>query len=104
MPPLFYCLVASLLLQAIVALAQIAPTSPARQRADSRRAMREASRTDLPYQASHFDRTRQQLPRGGSPPHPPRAHEPRFDHRGRPRKAASGFWNWRRRPKNEPKS
>jgi len=103
MPSLFHCLVASLWLLATVASAQIAPTSPARQRADNRRAVREASRTKLPYQASHFDRVHQQLPRGGSPPNLPVANEPRFDHRGRPRKTKSGFWNWHRHPKNEPK-
>lgn len=102
MPSLFHCLVASLLLLATVASAQIAPTSPARQRADSRRAEREASRTDLPYQASHLT-VAHQLPRGGSPPNPPVANELRFDHRGRPRKVKAGFWNWHRHPKNEPK-
>ncbi|MGI4736653.1 MAG: hypothetical protein ACRYG7_15885 [Janthinobacterium lividum] len=102
MPSLFHCSVASLLLLATVASAQIAPTSPARQRADSRRAVREAGRADLPYQGSHLT-VAHQLPRGGSPPNPPVANEPRFDHRGRPRKAKPGFWNWRRWAKNEPK-
>ncbi|TDN40090.1 hypothetical protein A8B98_15985 [Hymenobacter sp. UV11] len=91
------------LLLATAAQAQIAPTSPARQRADNRRALREARSTDLPYQDSHLDVTRQQLQRGGTAPGPRVAGEPRFDRHGRPRGSEAGFLGLRRRVKNEPK-
>lgn len=97
------CLLGSLLLLATTAQAQIAPTSPARQRADNRRALREAHRTDLPYQDSHLDVTRQQLRRGNTDPGSHVAGEPRFDRHGRPRGSEAGFLGLRRRAKNEPK-
>ena len=96
-------LLGSLLLLATAAPAQIAPTSPAHQRADNRRALRETRRTDLPYQDSHLDVTRQQLRRGSTAPGPRVASEPRFDRRGRPRGSEAGFLGLRRRAKTEPK-
>ncbi|AMR28182.1 hypothetical protein A0257_14535 [Hymenobacter psoromatis] len=96
-------LLGSLLLLATAAQAQIAPTSPARQRTDNRRALREARRTDLPYQDSHLDVTRRQLRRGSTAPGPRGAGEPRVDRRGRPRGREAGFLGLRRRARNEPK-
>jgi hypothetical protein len=94
----------SLLLLATTARAQIVPTSPARQRADTRRALREARHTDLPYQDSHLNvLTRQQLRRGNGEPRPRVAGEPRFDRRGRPRAAGPGLLGRGRRAKIEPK-
>lgn len=96
-------LLCSLLLLATAAQAQIAPISPAHQRADNRRALREARRTDLPYQDSHLDVTRQQLRRGSTAPGPRAASEQRFDRHGRPRGSEAGFLGLRRWAKNEPK-
>lgn len=96
-------LLAGWLLLATTAHAQIVPSSPARQRADNRRALREARRTDLPYQDSHLDVARQQLRRGSTAPGPRGADEPRFDRHGRPRGSKAGFPGLRRRAKNEPK-
>ena len=62
----FLALALVLALAAAVAQAQIEPTSPARQRAANRRALREASRTEAPYKESHLAVTRQQLTRGAS--------------------------------------
>lgn len=91
------------LLLATTAQAQIAPTSPARQRADNRRDLREAHRTNLPYQESHLDMTRRQLRRGSTEPTPRATDELRFDRRGRPRRVRSGFLGLGHRAKSEPK-
>lgn len=78
------------LLLATAAQAQITPTSPARQRAAERQALREAQHTQAPYKDSHLAVTRQQMRRGGSNPRTRPADEPRF-------------LGLRRRAKNEPR-
>jgi len=82
MPKPLFCAVALLL--ASSAAAQIAPTSPARQRAANRQALREAKRADVPYKESHLTVTRQQLkrgstvgPPGGANTAPPKGEGPR---------------------------
>jgi hypothetical protein len=61
--------------------AQIAPTSPAQQRAAERQAQRDARRTDAPYKDSHLD----PASRGSATARPHPAHEPRFGRNGMPR-------------------
>ncbi len=77
-------LAAALLLAAPAAPAQTQASSPARQRAAARRALREARRTPTPYADSHLGGTRQRLRRGESAPLPRVAGEPRFDRDGTP--------------------
>lgn len=92
-------LVAGLLLLAPV---QIMPTSPARQRADARRALREARHTDAPYQESHLAAERRP-PRRGAGKRPVRVPgEPRFGPDGTPHVARPLLPGLRRRPKTEP--
>ena len=74
-----------LLLLAAAAQAQIVPSSPARQRAADRQALRETRRATAPYKASHLDVTGQQLRRGGSTAPARPADEPRFGRNGQPR-------------------
>ncbi|MVN76164.1 hypothetical protein GO988_07490 [Hymenobacter sp. HMF4947] len=80
-----------------VALAQIAPTSPARQRAENRRALREARATEAEYKDSHLDVTRQHLKRGGLAAPAPLAGEPRFDRDGTPHVTTPKYPGLRRR-------
>ncbi|RZK23343.1 MAG: hypothetical protein EOO56_05410 [Hymenobacter sp.] len=75
---------ALLLLTIAGARAQTEPSSPGRQRAAARRALREARRTSTPYQDSHLAAPRRQRKRGESAPVAPVAGEPRFDRDGRP--------------------
>ena len=92
-----------LLVVAAAAEAQIAPTSPGRQRAANRQALREARRSEAPYKDSHLAVTRQQLRRGGSEELLPTAGEPRFSHDGTPDAAKPKFPGLRRhKPKTEP--
>jgi hypothetical protein len=56
----------ALVLLATTATAQIVPSSPARQRAANRQALREAKSADVPYKESHLTVTRQQLKRSNS--------------------------------------
>ena len=95
-------LVAGLLL-ATAAPAQIVPTSPARQRAEAKRAQREAAHTEAPYKDSHLEVSRRQLRRGATARPAPVAGEPRFGRDGAPRVAKTKFPGLRRRPKSEPK-
>ena len=95
-------LVAGLLL-ATTTPAQIAPASPARQRAEARRALREAGRTEAPYQDSHLAVSRRQLRRGATERPARVAGEPRFGHNGKPHVAKLKLPGLRRRPKSEPK-
>jgi hypothetical protein len=76
-------LVAALLLTATVVQAQTQASSPAQQRAASRRALREARRTPTPYTDSHLA-GRRRLRRGEPAPLPPVAGEPKFDRDGTP--------------------
>jgi len=75
---------ALLLLTASAAQAQTEASSPAQQRAASRRALREARHTETPYTDSHLGTTRRQLKRGESAPVAPVAGEPKFDRDGTP--------------------
>ena len=77
-------LLLALSLATATAQAQIAPSSPAQQRAANRRALREARRTDSPYKDSHLGVTRQQLKRGSSAPVQAGTEEPRSDQAGPP--------------------
>ena len=77
--------VALVLLLAAGALAQTTPTSPARQRAANRQALRDARRTEAPYKDSHLAVTRQQLRRGAGEGSPRLAEAPRLRRDGRPR-------------------
>jgi hypothetical protein len=77
-------LVTAALLTAAAAQAQTEASSPAQQRAASRRALREAQHTETPYTDSHLSKTHHQLKRGESAPVPPVADEPRFDRDGTP--------------------
>lgn len=93
------------LLLASLALAQgqIAPISPAQQRAANRQALRDARRTEASYKESHLDVTRQQLKRGGSEAPKALPGEPRFGRKGTPRVAEHSFLGLgRRKPKSEP--
>lgn len=82
--PTYLALTVAMLLTAPAAQAQTEPSSPARQRAANRRALREARRTDAPYKDSHLAVTPQQLRRGDSAPLTPVAGEPRFGRDGTP--------------------
>ena len=75
---------ALLLLIASAAQAQTEASSPAQQRAASRRALREARRTETPYTDSHLGATHRPLKRGESAPVAPMAGEPKFDRDGTP--------------------
>ena len=98
-----YPTLALALLLASPAAAQIAPSSPSRQRAANRQALREARRTPAPYKESHLAVTRQQLRRGGSETLVPAAGEPRFDHDGTPHVTEPSYPALRRRkPKAKP--
>ncbi len=90
-------LLSSLLLIAN-APAQIAPTSPARQRAAERQAQREARHTDAPYKDSHLDPASR-----GAAARPRVAHEPRFGRNGAPHVARPLLPSLHRRAKTEPK-
>jgi len=72
---------ASLVLLATPALAQIVPTTPARQRAAERAARREAQHADVPYKDSHLDPAQRPCAERVARV----AHEPRFGRDGRPR-------------------
>jgi hypothetical protein len=76
--------IAALLLTAAAAQAQTEASSPAQQRAASRRALREAQHTETPYTESHLGKTHHQLKRGESAPVPPVSGEPKFDRDGTP--------------------
>jgi hypothetical protein len=80
----FKLLLAVALLTASAAQAQTQPSSPARQRAAERRALREARRTPTPYTDSHLGATRRLPRRGESAPLPVVAGEPKFDRDGTP--------------------
>jgi hypothetical protein len=95
-------LVAGLLL-ATAAPAQIVPASPAQQRAEAKRALREADHTDAPYKDSHLDVSRRQLRRGAAERPARVVGEPRFGRDGAPRVTKGKFLGLRRRPKTEPK-
>ncbi len=73
-----------LLLTVSAAQAQTEASSPARQRAANRRALRDARHTETPYTDSHLGVTRQQLKRGESARVKPVAGEPKFDRDGTP--------------------
>jgi len=75
---------ALLLLAAPAARAQTQASSPARQRAAERQALREARRTETPYTDSHLGATRRTPKRGESAPLPAVAGEPKFDRDGTP--------------------
>jgi hypothetical protein len=75
---------ALLLFAASAAQAQTQASSPAQQRAASRRALREARRTETPYTDSHLGTTQRPLRRGESAPLPAAADEPKFDRDGMP--------------------
>ena len=75
---------ALLLLTSAGARAQTEPSSPGRQRAAARRALREARQTTTPYQDSHLAGPGRQRKRGESAPIAPVAGEPRFDRDGKP--------------------
>jgi hypothetical protein len=75
---------AVLLLITSAAQAQTEASSPAQQRAASRRALREARHTETPYTDSHLGATHRQLKRGESAPVAPVAGEPKFDRDGTP--------------------
>jgi hypothetical protein len=94
-------LVAGLLL-ATAPPAQIVPTSPARQRAEARRALRQAERADAPYKDSHLEVSRRQLRRGAAERPARVAGEPRFGRDGKPHVTEPKFPGLRRRPKTEP--
>jgi len=81
---MFRLLVATLLLAASAAHAQTQASSPAQQRAASRRAQREARHTETPYTDSHLGAARRPLKRGESAPVAPVAGEPKFDRDGTP--------------------
>jgi hypothetical protein len=83
LPP-YLGLAAVLFLTTTAAHAQIEASSPTSQRAANRRALREASRTEVPYKDSHLDVKRHALRRGESMPVKPVAGEPRFDRKGAP--------------------
>jgi hypothetical protein len=85
-----------------LAQGQIGPTSPARQRAANRQALREARHAEVPYKESHLDVQPQQLKRGSSEAPKAVAGEPRFGHDGAPHVATRKFPGMRRKPKNEP--
>lgn len=91
-----FALAVALLLVA-PALAQIAPTSPARQRAEDRRALREARATEAAYKDSHLDVPRQHRQRGGLATPAPLADEPRFDRDGTPHVTTHRYPGLRRR-------
>ena len=74
----------ALLLATATAHAQTEPSSPARQRAANRRALRDARRTETPYTDSHLGATRRTPKRGESAPLPAVAGEPKFDRDGTP--------------------
>lgn len=95
-------LVAGLLL-ATAAPTQIVPTSPARQHAEARRALREAARTEVPYKDSHLEVSRRQLRRGATERPARVAGEPRFGRDGAPHVTEPKFPGLRRRLKSEPK-
>ena len=97
----FLC--AGLLLLSAGSQAQIAPISPARQRAAERQARREAQRTATPYQESLLDAASQPVRRGSSTPRPRVAGEPRFSRDGTPHVTEPKFPGLRRRTKTEPK-
>lgn len=90
------------LLLATAAAAQIVPITPGRQRAETRRALRDAQRADAPYKDSHLDVTRRQLRRGAAQRPTRIVGEPRFGHDGTPHVTEPKFPGLRRRPKTEP--
>jgi len=91
---------ASLVLLATPAPAQIVPTTPARQRAAERAARREAEHAEVPYKDSHLDPAQ----RSGAERVARVAHEPRFGRDGRPRITAPKLAAHRRpRAAREPK-
>lgn len=94
--PTCYLLLALALL-VTPALAQIAPTSPAQQRAANRQALRDAHRTEADYKDSHLDVSSRNLRRGAAEAAAPVPHEPRFGHNGQPRVAQPLFAGSRRR-------
>ncbi len=81
---------------------QIEPTSPARQRAANRQALREAQRAEVPYKESHLDVQPQHLKRGSSEVPRAVAGEPRFSRDGTPHVTTRKFPGLRRKRKNEP--
>jgi hypothetical protein len=89
-------LLAGLLLA--TAPAQIAPTTPAQQRAAERQAQRDASRVVAPYKDSHLD----PASRGSTAARPRPAREPRFGRDGTPHVTKKKFPGLRRRA-TEPK-
>ncbi|NML66970.1 hypothetical protein HHL22_17325 [Hymenobacter sp. RP-2-7] len=97
MPKPLLCALALLL--ASSAVAQIAPSNPAQQRAANRRALREAQQANVPYKESHLTVTRQQLKRG-SAAGPPGTANTRPDE-GK-RRAGLKLPSLRRSPKTEP--
>lgn len=99
MPKLFFCALALLL--ATAAAAQIAPVSPARQRAANRLALREAKRADVPYKESHLTVTRQQLKRGNAEGPPGVANAAGPLPAAGPRRPGLQLPSLRRRPKTE---
>ncbi|MDJ0366221.1 hypothetical protein QMK33_13765 [Hymenobacter sp. H14-R3] len=80
--------------------AQIAPTTPAQQRAAERQAQRDARRVVAPYKDSHLDPA--SLGSAAARPHP--AREPRFGRDGTPRVSQKKFPGLRRRAAREPKA
>lgn len=90
--------VLGLLLLATTAQAQLAPTSPGRQRAADRQAQRAAQRTVAPYKASHLRATGRPSRRGNSAAPARPADEPRFGRDGRPRPTLAQRLGLRRRP------
>lgn len=90
-------LLASLLLT--TAPAQIAPLTPAQQRAAERQAQRDARRVEAPYKDSHLD----PASLGSAAARPRPAHEPSFGRDGAPRVAKKKLPGRRYRSAREPK-
>ena len=90
------------LLLAGPAAAQIAPLSPAQQRAANRQALREAHLTTSPYKESHLTVTPQQLKRGSTEGPPGAANEARQRSAASPRSGLKLLHL--RRSKTEPAS
>jgi hypothetical protein len=79
--------------------AQIAPTTPAQQRAAERQAQRDANRVVAPYKDSHLD----PASRGSAAAQPNSGREPRFGRDGTPRVAKKLLPGQRHRAAREPK-
>lgn len=89
------------LLGAQRAEAQIVHKRPGQVKADNRRALREAARTDSPYKDSHLDVKPASLKRGQSaPPRPERGEEVQYQTGAASNAKPAGFSGGRRKKKS----